>query len=105
MTTVLLVLFGVLAVSVVTWATYELTLVATTGRVRVFTFISLMGVGFVFLLVWGPMVGLDAFSCADNAELDMAATTGPAAGGLGDVKQWNFGNCSIYWYDQPRMWG
>ena len=105
MLTVLLVVIIFIASGVLTWGVYELIRVATTRRVRVFTFISLMGVGFVFLLVWGPMVGLDAFSCADNAELDMAATTGPAAGGKGDVKQWNFGNCSIYWYDQPRMWG
>lgn len=105
MLTVLLVVIVFVASGVLTWGVYELIRVATTRRVRVFTFISLMGVGLVFLLVWGPMVGLDAFSCADNAELDMAATTGPAAGGLGDVKQWDFGNCSIYWYDQPRMWG
>ncbi len=105
MLTVLLVVIVFLASGVLTWGVYELIRVASTGRVRLSTFISLMGVGLVFLVVVGPGVGLDAFACSDQAEIVIEAVPGPASGGLGKVEGRDFFNCTVYWYDLPRMWG
>jgi hypothetical protein len=62
-------------------------------------------VSFVLLLI---LVGLgdinylwqipDAAACADN-EIVIEATPGPAAGGLGDIVEWDFLGCTAYWYD------
>jgi hypothetical protein len=87
-------------VIVLLWGFYEVLHVAITGRWRPSTIVGLMAVSLVFLFLLG-VGGLweipDAVACADNAELLIDAVPGPGAGG-GSVKEWDFFNCSAYWY-------
>jgi hypothetical protein len=99
------VLFVLVTSSVLVWGTYESLRAAVEGRLRPRTVLALLAVGLVLLLI---LVGAgdldywweipDAVACSDQAEIVIEAIPGPASGGLGSVREWDFLYCTAYWY-------
>ena len=101
----LLVLLFALVVGVLAWGAYETLRATVEGRLRPRTVLALLAVGLVLLLI---LVGAgdldywweipDAVACSDQAEIVIEAIPGPASGGLGSVREWDFLYCTAYWY-------
>ncbi len=98
----LVIFFGVLALI---WAVYAAFRAVIEGRRSPGTVITLMALGLIFLALLGQhnwLVGLDAFSRSDRAEIFMEPVQGRVGG---TVRGFDFLNCTIHWYDRPGVRG
>jgi hypothetical protein len=97
-----------LIVFVLLWATYVTLRDIIEGRWQPVVVAALLAGGLIFVVVGSApnwLIALDAFACSDRAEIVIEAVPGPAAGGKGTIREWDFFDCAIHWYDRPGVRG